>query len=171
MNNIVIGFSTPKSFNVFSTLIRLVDGSKFSHAYIRIFDDYAKRWIIYQASGLVVNCISASEFDLTEKVCSEFEVPISDTNRLQAIQFSIDMLGKPYGVKTIIGICLVKLAGIFRKRIKNIFSDGEKSLVCSKFCSLIIDHFVLESDDIDPEVSTPTDVYNFLISKGFSLKN
>jgi hypothetical protein len=169
MDSIFFGFSTPKSSNPFSWLIRIVDKSKFSHAYIRIFDDYSQRWIIYQASGIVVNCIGVKQFNSIENICVEFEIPISIDKKIKTVQFAIDLLGTPYGIKTILGIGIVKLAHIFGKRIENPFADGNKSMVCSKLTACILDEIIIGSKVIDPEVATPTDVYNFLISKNYLL--
>ena len=59
MEKIYIGFSTHTG-NLLSKTIQLVEGSKFSHVYIRKVSKYGE--YVYQASGLAVNFMNIDIF-------------------------------------------------------------------------------------------------------------
>jgi hypothetical protein len=167
MDTIIVGFSTPKSFNLFSLLIRTVGKSSFSHAYIRYYDTYTNKWIIYQASGRLVNMITADNFDTVEDIKAEFEIPVSDDTKLKTIQWAQNKLGTPYGVMNIVGIGCVLVARFFGKKITNPFADGQKTMVCSELVDYIMEDIFQLGDVYDPATAMPIDDYNFLESKGF----
>lgn len=168
MDEFIVGFSRPKGgFEPFSWLIRLFTWSPFSHAYIKFYSAKYDRWLIYQASGLKVNFIGSVRFNAAEVICSEFSLPVSDDARLKTIKFAIDECGVPYGIKEIIGMCAVLVCRMFGKKIKNPLSDGNASFVCSELIAEILNDIMTEQDKLDPETSSPKDVYNFLISKGY----
>lgn len=163
MDSIIIGFSRPKSFfEPFSWLIRLIDRSQFSHTYIKYYDNYANRWVIFQASGLTVNYIGQTLFNSKEILCAEFTIPITSAQKLTTIQYAIDTLGTPYGMKHILGIVLVKFANLFGKRIANPF-DESGTMVCSELVAYMLNQIILPTDTINFETATPTDVYNYLL--------
>jgi hypothetical protein len=169
MASIIIGFSTPIKFNLFSFLIRTVCRSPMSHAYVKYYDEYAGMWVIFQASGLEVNYIGQDKFNTLENVIAEFEIPVSEELKLKAVQYSISKLGTPYGVKHIFGIGIVLLARLFGKKIKNPFADNGATMVCSELADdtlVVID----ENVTLDPETAMPIDVYNFLVNIGATRK-
>ena len=165
MDSIIIGFSTPNKFNLFSFLIRIVCRSSMSHAYVKYHDDYTGRWVIFQASGLEVNYISEDKFKTLENIVAEFDLPVSDELKLKVVRDSIDRLGTPYGIKHIFGIVIVLIARGFGKKTKNPFADGGATMVCSE---LAADELIEvgEGKDLDPETAMPIDVYNFLVKLG-----
>lgn len=167
MQKIIVGFSTPKKFNLFSWLIRTVGKSPFSHAYIRYYDTYTKTWIIYQASGRLVNMITADNFNKVEKICAEFEIPVSTETRKKTIEWAQKKLGTPYGVMNIVGIGCVIVARFFGKKIRNPFADGEKTMVCSELVDYVMEDIFKLGDVYDPATAMPIDDYNFLASKSF----
>lgn len=165
MDEIIIGFSRPKAFfEPFSWLIRLVLWTPYSHAYIRYYDSYHKRWIIFQASGLTVNFIGQSMFDGKEDIYAEFSVPLIDSTKKEVIQKAIDKCGSPYGVGQIIGFGWILFMRLFRKNVSNPFYSSS-SYVCSE---LVADILVeINQGNLDPSTMTPKDVYRFMINKGF----
>jgi len=165
MNEIIIGFSRPNGwFEPFSWLIRLMDDSSFSHTYIKYYNNYSARWIILQASGLEVNIIGETAFNIKENIIKEFAIPISDAQKLKTVQFGIDNLGVPYGLKHIIGIVIVKFANLFGKRIANPFPEAG-TMVCSELVAYALNEIILPTDTINFETATPTDVYNYLAAR------
>lgn len=168
MTKIIAGFSTPKSgFQPFSWLIRWVCNSPFSHAYMRVFDINTQKWIIYQASGRVVNAITQEAFDSVEKVCAEFEIPVTLRTKQKSVAKAQDDLGKPYGVAKIFGIGWILLNRLFGKKVKNPFANGGATEICCEMLSEILDEKILDSDEIDAESCMPIDVFNFLVTKGY----
>jgi hypothetical protein len=165
MDSITIGFSRPSGwFEPFSWLIRLMDWSSFSHAYVKYYDNYTSRWVIFQSSGLQVNYVGEILFNSKEIVCGEFDIPITKVQKLQVIQYALDTLGTPYGLKHILGIVIVKLANVFGKRIRNPFPEPGTD-VCSELVAYTLDKFILPGSKLNFETATPTDVYNFLSLK------
>lgn len=168
MQNIVIGFSRPKSgFQPFSWLIRLVTWSAFSHAYIKFYSKTYDRWIIYQASGLKVNFIPQTRFDKVEFIYREFNIPVSKLTMKSTVQGVIDDCGAPYDIRGILGFGIVLLARLFGKKIANpLVTAG------SYWCSDLVANILIEIGDadkesIDPSTMSPKDIYNYLIEKGF----
>jgi len=165
MDSIIVGFSTPKSgFQPFSWLIRLVTWAPMSHAYIRYYDNYTQRWVIFQASGLKVNLIGQTMFDSAEKIIAEFELPISDATKQRVVQDAIDKLGSPYGNMQIVGFACVMLMRLFGRTISNPFASSS-----SFFCSELTDDELAQMgiSGLNPSCTSPKDLYNFLLSKGW----
>jgi hypothetical protein len=165
MNEIIIGFSRPASFFVpFSWLIRLVTWSSMSHAYIRYYDTYVQRWIIFQASGLKVNFIGQAMFNANEIVCNEFSLLVSDTTKQCVIQKATDECGSSYGVKQIFGFAWIMFMRLFGKSVKNPFYSGS-----TFFCSELTGDILVEIGDanIDTSAMSPKDLFNYMISKGY----
>ena|SRR5271165_1256828 len=167
MDSIVIGFSRPKAFfEPFSWLIRLITWSKFSHAYIRYHNPYANRWIIFQASGLKVNIVGQALFNSQQIICQEFEIPVTTPTKLSTVQFAIDNIGKPYGLKQVAGFAWVLFMRVFRKKVKNPFYSNS-SFFCSELAGDVWNEIVQPTDDIDPATFSPKDMCLFLANKGF----
>jgi hypothetical protein len=164
-NTIIVGFSKPNGwFEPFSWLIRLVTWSAFSHAYIRYYDAYAGRWVIYQASGLKVNFMGQTMFDSAEDIYAEFEVSILDATKQGVVQKAIDKVGSPYGIGQIVGFGWVLFMRLFGKTVANpLYSPS--SFVCSELVSDIL--IEINAGNLDPSTMTPKDVYNFILSKGY----
>ncbi len=165
MNEIIVGFSRPKGWFVpFSWLIRLVTWSPYSHAYIRYYDSYKERWIIFQASGLKVNFIGQAMFNQNETICKEFIVPISDENKKILLQKAVDECGSPYAVGQIVGFSWILLMRLFGKKVQNPFYSGS-----NYFCSELVgdDLQQLGYANLDPQVMDPKDLYNYMINNGF----
>lgn len=167
MGTIIIGFTRPSGwFEPFSWLIRLVCWTPYSHVYIKFYSKSTDRWLIYQASGTKLNFIGQTLFDAEEVLCGEFEIPITFPTRNNTIQFCIDNVGKPYAVGQIIGFACVLFMKIFGKKIKNPFYNGN-SYFCSELVGDILEELLKEGGSLDPSISSPKDIWNFLLSKGF----
>lgn len=167
MTSITIGFSRPKGWFVpFSWLIRLVTWSPYSHVYIKFYSKTYRRYLIYQASGLKVNFIGKKLFDSEEIIFKEFEIPITSRVKGKTIEFAIDKCGYPYGVKQIVGFGWVLLARVFGKKVKNPFYS-DSSFFCSEMVGDVLDYMMDEKDPMSPSTSSPKDIYDFIVSKGF----
>lgn len=168
MDKIIIGFSRPKSgFQPFSWLIRGVQRTPYSHTYIKYYNSFADRWTIYQASGTKVNYIGDARFSDIEMICAEFEIEVTTATKKKTIQYAIDRMGTPYGVKQILGIGAVLTARTFGKKIKNPFADGNATMVCSELVTDILQEILQQGDTLDPDTAMPVDVYNLMISRGY----
>lgn len=163
MNELYIGFSKPKKFKLFSWLIRIVENTNFSHVYIMFYSSKYERWLIYQASGSMVNFIEAKRFFNKNEIIKTFLVVCSEDSRTKAITKAIDYCSAPYGIKQIFGILCVKIARLFNKDIKNPFSDGEATWVCSEIVTSMLKELGMDVG-IKLDNVTPKDVYKFLES-------
>lgn len=164
MDSVVVGFSRPrKGFQPFSWLIRLVDGTPYSHVYICFHSDAYDRDLVYQASSLQVNFEGWLHFNSTDLTVKQFALPISDETKKRIIQFAIDKAGTPYGIKEIVGIGLVKLASVFGEKIKNPFRSGDSTYICSELVSEILEEYLGADITKDLDSMTPKDVYNYLV--------
>jgi hypothetical protein len=136
---IKVGFSKPRAkFVPFSWLIRLFDGTPYSHTYIKIHSE-KYGWLTYQASHLIVNFMGPKRFDEEAEVCKEFDIVVSDETREAAVKYAIDNAGAPYDLKSVFGIALVKIASLFGAKIeRNPFTGN------GFFCSLLIGDIMVE---------------------------
>jgi len=158
MRNVVFGFSTPKKFNLLSWVIRKCEKVEFSHVYLKVYNTYFERWMIYQASGSKVNFIGFDRFLEHHNVVKEIELEISEENYKLMYQEAIDTLGVSYGVKQLIGMGLVRLFNLFNIRISNPFADGKATYVCSEAIATILsEYFGFKVEDLDN--ISPKDIY------------
>lgn len=139
--NIIIGFSRPKSgFQPFSWLIRLAYWSPFSHAYVQ-FDIPKVGPVIFQASGTKINLISEELFNSKEIVYKEFTLPISSKKKMEVIKFAIEQLGKPYSLRGILGMAIVRIGQLLGKKWHSPFNYNGSSAFCSEIVAKILEKY------------------------------
>lgn len=157
---IIIGFSTPRDFSTLSWIIKKVERTEFSHVYVKIFSKSLDRYLVYQASGLAVNFCGQDTFYAHNKDIAEFAIPVTPEQKIEILKKCVDLAGKPYGMKDLIGIGLVRLAGLVRWKIRNPFADGSKTYICSEIAATILLMLGFHFQELDS--TTPTDVYEKL---------
>lgn len=163
MNKIVVGFSRPKNgFQPFSWLIRLAYWSQFSHAYVRFELEKIDRNIVFQASGMNVNFISDINFNNKEFVFKEFTFPIDIGKKKELLQFAIDQLGKPYSIKGIFGMGLVRIGELLHIKIDNPFKYDQTQDFCSEMTAYIAENFAGIVIDQPVANLAPKDLYTIL---------
>jgi hypothetical protein len=163
MHKIIIGFSRPNKWKLFSWLIRTSYNTDYSHVFIRLHSDTYDRDLVYQASGTTVNFMGMSVFKSHNIILDEFEIDIDEEQKKAMIQFAIDNAGKPYGIKDVIGLGLVRLAELAGKSIKNPFRDSKSTYVCSELVSYIIKDYSELDLPKHPSDMTPKDLYDFMV--------
>ena len=163
-NIIIIGFSRPKRMllPVLSWIIRLVEGTPYSHCYIKWWSTSFDRWIVYQASGLAVNFVGNTRFAEHSLIIKEFQLPVSEKEFENLLGWAIDMSGTSYGFLHLVGIGVVKFASLFGKKIANPFS-GEQQ-VCAKLIGLALRDVLKQGIDIDLASAGVKDVYSIVES-------
>lgn len=134
MSTVYVGFSKRRGFSPLSSMIMWLEGTKFSHAYIRIRSDSIDRDLIYQATGAGVYFIGKALFEEHSETVEEYPLDMSDDARTRMLQWSVDNAGKPYGKRQMVGLGLVLLARMVGVRVKNPFTNGNKAYVC---CELV----------------------------------
>ena len=162
MREVTVGFSKPrgKILPIFSWIIRLFQGTEYSHVYVKHMTKYGLE-IIYQASGAQVNFVSGAIFNDKNVVLREFYFSIHDVTFDNYMKYCIKNAGKPYSLMQALGI-LVK---DFLKLDYNPFSDGKSSYVCSELVGEILADMsgvILSEQNLD--LLTPRDIYNTCIN-------
>lgn len=161
MRRIFVGFSRPikRIFPVYSWAIRAIEGTKFSHVYVR-HETHYKIDIVYQASGTQVNFTNgALFFDKNESV-REFPFDITDDAFEKYMTFALSHAGKPYGALQVLGIALYSLFGLK----KNPFPSGQAAYVCSELVGEIlyeVGRFKYDRELFDR--LTPKDLFEFCL--------
>jgi hypothetical protein len=127
MRKIFIGFSKPKKmfFPIYSWAIRAIEGTKFSHVYVRHETKYGLD-IVYQASGAQVNFMNGTLFFKKAEPVREFCFEVSDHAFDAYMTFALKNVGKPYGLLQVFGIALYALFGLK----KNPFPSGSANYIC-----------------------------------------
>jgi hypothetical protein len=138
MKQMFIGFSRRRKFNLVSWLVRKVEGTEFSHVYVRFPSERLARNILYEASGTSVHFKAQWIFDRDNEVVEEYETLISEDTHVSVMRFCLDNAEVPYGLKSLFGFGIVKIASIFGIKIPNPFRDGRKTYVCSELVADIL---------------------------------
>lgn len=161
MRTISIGFSSSTKFlPLFCWLIRLVQGTKFSHVYVKNSTKFGID-LVYQASGRQVNFMSDKVFWTKNETVREFKFDVSDQAFDSYMKFALENVGKPYSVLEVAGDFLVILLGL----TKNPFADGRQGFVCSELVADILSELSLakfKKEDI--EKAMPKDIWNICLS-------
>ena len=164
MNSIIVGFSKPKTWKPFAALIMWGYNIPYDHVYIKLHSNTYNRDLIYQASGISVNFMSPIIFNNLNSIIKEFNLSISDQAHKAMIQFAIDTVGKPYGIKECLGLAIVRIAELLGKKIKNPFKFDGKTYVCSELASFMLKEYLNLNLDQDINLITPKDLYTYLDS-------
>jgi len=158
MKQISIIFSTSTKFSAFSSLIRWVLKTPFSHCAVKMTDGDTGQIVYYQASGLEVNCVCEEEFLNVETIVYQKDVQISDAAYVAGKTFAIAQLGKPYSVLTIFGFaCQLMLAALGIK-ISNPEANNGSQWVCSQFAAAYIE--ACDNITLDVRNMTPKALYD-----------
>lgn len=127
-----IGLSTKKT--IFSWLIRLYQGTKYSHAYIRIETNGHNLVLDATIKGVTIR--NYEDFDKKNKIIKEKRLDSKYLNIEQLSSIVVPFLGKSYGYLTILGI-LFKNIGI-----KGIGQDGNKTFICSELVARVLERYI-----------------------------
>lgn len=160
MKNIIVGFSSStKKFSPFSKLIRLWEGTDFSHVYFQFETSRNNVTIIYQASSTMLNYMSKEVFLQHNKVVSEFNLELSNEHYSELMLQCMKSAGLGYSIKQILGLAI---AQVFRLK-RNPFSDKEK-YVCSEWVAEQLELCGFKfSKKLD--LVTPKDIYELLLNR------
>ena len=145
MKKIIIGFSTPKKWKVFPFIIRSIDNTLYSHSYWRFESSTWGLDFIYQNSGLHTNFMTSILFEKINKIIVEYEIEVTEEIYNKIGRLCALREGKNYAVLEIIGKGYVFLIRSFLKifskkdfKIKNPFSDGDKTTDCIQEASEVL---------------------------------
>lgn len=177
MRELIIGFSTHKNkYAPFSLAIRAVQGTDYSHVYVRTESKYWNRSYIYQASGTKVNMVTLPVFLDSNVVLKEFRIQVPDETYKKVVGYAMDKCGKDYGVFQILGLVYVLAAKrVCDKNIKNPIKDG---FICSELVAILLrelsDQFQIEDflyeNKLTYDTITPKDI-DLLLSRYFKAED
>lgn len=134
-----IGFSRPKKFKLFSWLIMLVEGTKYSHTFVTWKCTNINERKVFEAIGSGVRIVSNYRFKEKSHIVEiyQFEVPVEVILWLD--RYAHLQAGKPYGYKHILGLTIMKVAKFFGFNIANPFKDGKYSEICLESGAYIVE--------------------------------
>jgi hypothetical protein len=156
MRKVVIGFSKPKSkFPVGSWLIRLYQGTSFSHTYLKFYSRSLDRLLVYESVGKVgVRFIGNKRWETHAIEVESFTITLKTLNNVKLMQECVDNEGEDYGFCQNIGVVIADILNLQ----KNPFKKGKN---CSELISEILqdEGYTLPKE---PNLMTPKDVYDLL---------
>lgn len=159
MRKVTIGFSRPKGklFPIFSWLIRLFEGTPYSHVYLRWKTSPGPE-VVYEAAGSKVRYINSKFFDKQAETLDEFTFCLTSLQYRQLVGFCMTNVGADYGVLQVFGIALVKMLGLK----KNPFADGRNSQICSEAVAYFLQDVLKKEIDFRPEIAGPKEIHRYL---------
>jgi hypothetical protein len=161
--NVIIGASKPKRFSFISRGIRLVENTPFSHVYVKLYDKDTDRWCIYEASHSSLHYISLERFNKKNKTLEAYEIPATEEKEMAVKNFCLDCAETSYGRLEIVGMLFIRLAKFwFNLNLRNPFSDGLRTQVCSEVGGHVMALLGLNVDEKVLEEKGPKYIINKL---------
>lgn len=117
-------------FPLVGSIIRLVEGTSFSHVAVRI-TTADNRSFVYHSTFTGVNFLNSALYEKKYKVVQSHKFDIDKQEQKKLITFFISVAGNSYPLKEIVGVIAVRLADrLFGKKIDNPF--GSNKMFCSE---------------------------------------
>lgn len=143
---VYIEFTRPLKCKPLSYLIRMIEGTKYSHVRLRLND------IVYEASGTSVHFKGKlAQNYLPTEILHSYKFDLSQQEYAKLLKLCMDNAGIEYGYKQLIGILLVRMF----KLKKNPFSDGRKSQVCSEIVGRFLKEILQIGNKLDLDIAGP----------------
>lgn len=148
MNKITIGFSRPKKWKPLAQLIKLIEGTSYSHVFVTWKCTNIDRRKVFEAVGSGIRILSNVNFKKHAEVVELYHFYVDDETLFKIEQQAHDMTGKPYGYKAIIGLGIMRLFNFFNRlfRLKgkqhNPFKDGDYSQVCVEAGGMVLSKII-----------------------------
>lgn len=152
MPTMFVGFSRPRKWFVpISWLIRLVNGTPFSHTYIRMYSSSIDRYLVYEAHAQGLTFCGREYFEKNVVVLQEFPRQITEEQKKLILQFCVDHALEKYSVKQNFGILYVKfMLWAFGKNVKNPWPGGWNCVeVLARLAELIDVKIEKDPDSVD----------------------
>lgn len=151
---IEILFARPKKWLPISWLIRVIEGSKFSHSAIA-YDDYNAKLVVDSTSHKV----KIQPIEIFEKKYKIIETVIVDVNSDYFLNEIMNHIGKEYGYLTIFGMAIQRFCHLFGLKIGNPFGDGDDTFVCSEVVIYMLQCSSDEYQHLNAELDGPQQLY------------
>lgn len=153
MNKITIGFSRPKKWKPVAWLIRLVEGTDYSHVFVTWHCTNIQRRKVFEAVGSGIRILSNVNFKKHAEIVELYDFYVDDKTLFAIEQEAHDMTGKPYGYKALLGLTIMRTFNFFNRilRLKgrqgNPFKDGDYSQVCVEAGGMVVKRILKDLPD------------------------
>lgn len=139
MDSFIIGFSASElKWPIVSWLIRLIQGTKFSHSYLKLYLEKYGRWIIIDATSKGVRFRNVTEFYTENREREAYLIYTSEEKIDALFDWGLNRLGEHYSYKEVFGNLIQAIFKFFGKKIKNPFGQGGKVLRCNELVLLAL---------------------------------
>jgi uncharacterized protein YycO len=135
MRKILIGFSTPKKFKIGSQLIKLFEGTEYSHVYIGMQPSLNSKLPftkVFEASYGDVHCLTYASFKEQNKIMHEYILEVEDEVYFGSANWLWSQLQKPYAFNQLLKIGL----GI------TIGKKGDNSYICTELVGRMLKNYL-----------------------------
>ena len=123
---VVIGFSTPRAWKPFASLIKLYQRTNYSHTYIRFYDTQSGKFLIAEAGHGEVHLQTLKNWRKKNAMVCESTYEISPEAFRKMRNFILDQLQVKYSIVQNLGIVLHDLFGV------KLFTNGVEGFNCSE---------------------------------------
>jgi len=161
-----VGFSKRKSFNIVSKLIRLVEGTEYSHTFITWKSRAIDRRKVFEAVGSGNRSISNHVFKEKSIITHIFKLKVDKEAIKKVEQYVHDQAGRPYGYKHILGLAWMRgmnminrILGI-KHRYGNPIKDGKYSQICVEAGAYVV--------ELAKDIDMPGDIENYGLREYFA---
>lgn len=159
---VFVGFSTPRTWNPISALIRRMMNSKASHTWLLVEDPLFELRLVLEAHETGFRLISLAEFVKNNKIVKLLQPahPLA-----KGLPEAGGWLGDEYDVRGLIGIFFVTVAKFFRHKIANPFTSS-RALFCSEAVVRVMKAAGYPgAEKFGDETTSPADLMTFLESE------
>lgn len=158
MHDLTIEFTRPRQWSPLSSIIRLIEGTPYSHVRLK-WRRCNGSLVIFHASGTNAHFIgeSAQAFH-SDRVIYSYTVKMTFKQMQQLETLAADWAGIKYGVLQLIGMLFVEA---FDLRY-NPLSKGIKTQICSELVFRVLTQIMGFGSTMSPDAVSPKDVRNFL---------
>jgi len=152
--NLYIDFTTPEKANIFSSLIKYFQKTKYSHIRLR-WTNSTGREVIYEASGTEIKFLGTiAQKQRSNKILKTYKIELNRDEYRSLIDVCMELAGIKYGKNQVVGILLVNLFNLKT----NPFSDGRKSQVCSELVARILEKVKNYHIAYDLDIAGPREI-------------
>lgn len=148
MSKLVIGFSKSKvSFPIIGTLISWFQKGRYSHTYLKIWNEYREKWVVIDATSHGVRVGTIDEFLRRNRPVKEYTFDLTNTLADQFLWWGLEESRKSYSMLEVIG----NLFQLTFNLKKNPFGQGKEYLRCNELVALAIEEVlgVVIDEDLD----------------------
>jgi hypothetical protein len=159
-------FAKPnKKFPVFSWLIRLCEGTNYSHVALEIEADELS--IVFDSVFPRSRILSKEEWLKGHRVISFVELGETKSTIKQLIQSCAELSGKKYSQNQIVKIALLTLGGAIARKIIRLTKNSTSRLICVEAVARIVErHFGVSSFPVPVDILGLDELEKVLKSEG-----